>query len=1014
MTVPQKPCWQRVNAHAVIRPDAEKIKDSVFSAVHTDFGVPLRTPTGKLAERTVAMEEFLENFLSRDRNHVQVAVLGESGAGKSHFIQWLRLAIPQDPSRRVITIPKAGTSLRGIIERLIDELPEDVQVEFQASLNTAGQSSLPRAGQFDSLLNNIALAVQHNERREEILSNAELADEVCECIPKMFYDVTLREDYWHQKGGVIEDLVNHVFSTPSEYRPATERREFTRSDLPLDGSWRRKVSDRKTLHALDLFLDEGDVGIDASIKVVNASLDTAIVRTLSFTGDRLINLMIHLRHYFHSKGQELVLLIEDLARLQGIDNALLQALIEAPDDDTCTVRWAAAVTTGYYRRLPDTVHTRMSYVVDMNIPQDESDQTGVGMEGLARMASRYLNAVRLGIDALETSELKGAPRVEGTRNYCDSCSEYREACHSTFGAVDGYGLFPFTRQALWNMSVRTKVFKDDRSFNPRALQNHVLKPILDEHHHDLELGRFPDGRLLDYMGGKTLSEHQEARIERSDSDFKRRICLLDLWDGRKLVVNLPEGIHQAFQLQPLPENVLDDSGDENAGAGDKPPGESQFITQSQFAAIELKLLELSKWRDNGSISQGLAQDVRDELHPLIVDAIDWDAYGWYKTSFTKYFKPGDISLLRQVTQRKVRLLHICLPIDEDDAAEFRRTVIALEALLKARQAGGFKFEGGAESLAYLMELVDKCAESLIEQIESNISGDKNWNPQLSSAQLMIISSQLNSTKAYEDGINEILERSFVAGTNTLQKDDSLQPLRKKLRGGREAAEEFLMSLIRGFKGGKGGQTFVDPRPILDAIKSLRQSAWTLDQSKPDSAPAFQQELVEAYTAAKDMLSTVVVEEYEWYRSTVEKIDAALGAEATVKEWKAALEAAETEASKLGLAIGRKRLNNRLSELRVQAAQEALVHARRIVAFEQSSEALPYMARERRSQLLALFAAVEEAETFLDDCEAKLEERKDTMSDAHKRSVQAQQDCVNALDRIVTCLEQLGGATDGTD
>ena len=63
-----------------------------------------------------------------------------------------------------------------------------------------------------------------------------------------------------------------------------------------------------------------------ALRIINRNLAKATSRTLSFSGDRVEELMGRLRTHLKKQGRELVLLVEEFARLQGIDRALLQAI----------------------------------------------------------------------------------------------------------------------------------------------------------------------------------------------------------------------------------------------------------------------------------------------------------------------------------------------------------------------------------------------------------------------------------------------------------------------------------------------------------------------------------------------------------------------------------------------------------------------------------------------------------------------------------------------------------------
>ena len=76
--------------------------------------------------------------------------------------------------------------------------------------------------------------------------------------------------------------------------------------------------------------------------------------------------MTRLRSYLKMQGQELVLLVEEFARLQGIDRALLQAITSQGDDRQCKMRTAIAVTTGFFQSVAETAYMRTTHIVDMD------------------------------------------------------------------------------------------------------------------------------------------------------------------------------------------------------------------------------------------------------------------------------------------------------------------------------------------------------------------------------------------------------------------------------------------------------------------------------------------------------------------------------------------------------------------------------------------------------------------------------------------------------------------------
>ena len=134
-------CWDPGAVRQVINPFAEHIPDSLFRAVHSDWDLMVASPVGKsfqeiddssYEERTPVA--FLEDFLREDRPHALAAILGETGSGKSHLVHWMRLNMKEDGRRLVLVVRKSGTSLRAIVQMLIDKLPSDEQQSFLDAL----------------------------------------------------------------------------------------------------------------------------------------------------------------------------------------------------------------------------------------------------------------------------------------------------------------------------------------------------------------------------------------------------------------------------------------------------------------------------------------------------------------------------------------------------------------------------------------------------------------------------------------------------------------------------------------------------------------------------------------------------------------------------------------------------------------------------------------------------------------------------------------------------------------
>src|SRR5689334_8364954 len=131
-------CWDPSEARRVMNPFAEHIPDSLFRAIHSDWALQVSPPVCTSFQQIttasftqMSPEDLLADFLREDRPHALAAILGTTGSGKSHLVHWLRLNIKPDDKRVVLVVKKSGTSLRKIVEMIIDELDPAEQQGFR-------------------------------------------------------------------------------------------------------------------------------------------------------------------------------------------------------------------------------------------------------------------------------------------------------------------------------------------------------------------------------------------------------------------------------------------------------------------------------------------------------------------------------------------------------------------------------------------------------------------------------------------------------------------------------------------------------------------------------------------------------------------------------------------------------------------------------------------------------------------------------------------------------------------
>jgi hypothetical protein len=968
-------CWRAADVAEIINPEAEVVSPRIFRAVHSPFELRVSGPVGTEFQnirpenyRSMTQEELLEDFLRPDVPYRRMAVFGRSGSGKSHLIHWLKLQIPNTPERRIVVVPKMGTSLRAILEMLIDELPPDQQVAFREALNKTGDSAATRSGQKTRLLNELAIAISERQPRPNS-PDLDLERELIQVLPHLFNDVHFRQKYFLSDGTIISDLVDHVFAVPTAYRPVEQRRSFKLDDLPVDV---RDLGDAAKLagDAL-LYLQSVPIAPQLAVDLVNASLDTAIARALSFSGERLVSLMADLRRHLRTQGRELVLLIEDFARVQGLDRALLQAMIEQNGHDLCRLRWAIAVTTGFFSQIIDTVYTRIDLFVNMDRSAGRQASDDVRPKAVSDFAGPYLNAVRLGIGRLGGPE--DADAGSPSDNACEGC-DHQTICHETFGVSrHGYGLYPFTRQALWNMAQRVDENVEE-AFNPRTVQKGVLIPTLSDAATALAVGAFPPAELLSQLGGyRALDPAARDELRRRVGPEEGRLgTLLELWDGSGKVVNLPEALRDAFSAPAIPDA---------AERGTEKPEEPVAEVKATFDTRSAEEREIDAWARGGPLDK-MVNKLRPLIFEALSDSIDWDGLGLERTRFCsadgpRAFRRVSINFARQGVAQQKPVVKLEIPREGATPAEFDRAAIALSGLWRASRSGTWAFAGGPNALAAYLECLSEWQRVVVDQIQALVTPRQGWDPVQSAVELLAIGCAINGRiKAEADQVSDLSQLLEEAWTDDIAAvSPELCKVYQTLSSRREDLRIAVRALCSAGKGGMAG-ALINPSRVLAALKSLRANGWRLAQTPPSDLEIDPfRKCAELYRTIQATLEPAAIAERAARLNWMKEMEQAFGEakRAAILETFGTIRFAVVDAGFGGNAS--RRLEEALDEFGKVQFDDAFAAVRALDANPDAVSALPAYARGRAGAIAASRRLAEAAEIFLSQTEGQLAEER---------------------------------------
>lgn len=962
-------CWEPSAVRQVINPFAEHIPDSLFRAVHSEWDLQVTPPVGQRYQEITAAAwapmtpaDFLFDFLRQDRPHALAAILGDTGSGKSHLVHWMRLHVRDDAQRMVLVVRKSGTSLRAIVREIIGKLPPDQQHGFLETFNLAGDAAMTPEGRRRELLHHLGQAI----REDKPTSSAdELEEALIEVLPNLFQDPYMQKEHFLRDGRVAAEIVDHIFEQSRADDRPDRRRVFAADDLVLGGQDYLNAT-KLAQHAIQL-IEADPENLPAAIRVINRNLDKAVARTLSFSGDRVEELMAGLRRYLKSQGRELVLLIEEFARLQGIDRALLQAITTQGDSGQgetglCRMRTAIAVTPGFFESVEDTAYRRTTHIVDMNRSVGHTQGQTPTSASLASFSAKYLNAVRLGREKIERWSESAQPG-EMAPSQCTQCPLVVE-CHATFGDVDGYGLYPFTEQALWIGADRVDRSQSGR-LNPRTVQNDLLVEVLDTFAPSIAAGEYPPPRLLEKLGGvKQLPLAAETQLKRQNPQVAERwMALLELYDGTGAVINLPESLRDAFTVPKIPEASEFPLVDVPVSPSTRPASVSAVTVDADDLAIQT-------WIRGDGLDATVAQNLRELIYAAVVEAIDWDMLGLSRTFFAgagrAFQQRTGIYFVRQNTKRAT-YAQVQLEVDADP-----QTGQALQGLLHAAKNGfRWQFDGADRALTSFLDCVELWAKQVEQQLQKLSAPSDAWRQADAAINLLCVGAAIGGRLKATPTAAELIDAAFGNWPDDpAPTTGQLRALYAKLLRHREELIDTARSQASSLKGGRYG-AMLDPRRVLGPIRQLRRAKWRLGLKPPVDDKSM---LASLYREVTEVLPVAAGAERSQRLLWLEEMLRAFGDDAT----RATIVATLTNARQAVLDAGipaqnsSRPLQDALDAFQTVQFDASISAARTLLETEDAVALLPEYGRGRANAVTAGTALRLAAEKFLDSVERDLQ------------------------------------------
>lgn len=717
-------CWRQDAVLATTPRDAASLGDGHFQAVHHPLRLRRRRLDQRESGRWVDEAEIVRALQGalRPDGYLFIPIVGGSGTGKSHLVRWVRDQTASVPDWEPRYLPKNRTGIRQAIEIIIRGLAGPRIDEAREALQSAPAHTESDEVLADRLLDELALLITHADELPSAAGDTEprqlqIRRKLQRELPDVLRDPVVRRKL-AAPGAVIPRLVGlAIRGRQAGDGLDDDATRFLASDLPLTFE---EIGDASK-GARDLLRQLATISdlVDAAVAIINDALPIAEKRVVVSGHVDLVEVFRDVRRALFDDGKQLVLFIEDLTVLHGVEREFLDAIVEPAHSDDgvmCALRVIFAVTEGHFDDL-DTVRTRCDDAYWLDAPYGEG---GVDPEEAVSFLGRYLNSSRIEPSAVEEA-WSARSGVEWLPNACTPC-QHREVCHDTFGASEeGFGIYPLNRHAAGRF---LEALSSDR-FDPRDVVRELINRFLLQGAADMDQSAFPSDNALSTFDRTTepLLPLLAAEIHgRRPIDHERLINTLRYWSEPGSPTSVRAEALEAFALdiETSELSALQELAPTSPRPGPHAGPEAGERSRPTRDTIDARLrnpwrahfAELTQWGTGRDLSAAATRALRNLIHKTVVGNLEVGASPVHlgqEFSSRRFKADTHIALVGTVTQQNVDAAVIVVERDETNAA-------ALQGLILEAELDTSGFSESALYRRRVADLIDSWTESVTRRL----------------------------------------------------------------------------------------------------------------------------------------------------------------------------------------------------------------------------------------------------------------------------------------------------------
>ena len=719
---------------SVVKPDSITASQGDFLVTHVEIKklVLLNkfefVPSSK--KYTTENEIYKQIVLNPDNKHQFIVVYGQSGTGKSHLIRWFeakfRADMPEDEV--VLFIRRSDNTLKGTIRQLLQK-PEVQGISDKEIIKRLSNASaaVPEDKLKDMIYHNFIIEIDNDNDEQDIAINN---------IKRKRLVAFLNNDTIHKHmmavGGPIERIYSKVAEnskvdtdTIAQFKPE----DFLVSvDLyeEMDQAGADPKADKmaKAMMANDAFEDA-----KLFSDYLNQFVSIVIQRCAGIEPGDFEQVFMDIRRELFRLGKNLTLFIEDVTSFTGVDNALLNALMEEHNDrDICRISSIVGGTNAYINDCFRQNHldrvTKYVY-----IPDDVFDE-----DGIFEFVGRYLNAMSLPVDVisewLSTKALAGEYPVH-------EVVEGKEWEYIQIGYGKQLCLYPFSKNSIRYL-YKNELTRGHQT--PRYIIRDIIEPVVSDLIHNgmafpsIKYNLVNINSTLNFIVHNQIKDNEEAdRVFRFMSIWGNNDPTQFELDGVTYIAGLPKYIYeelgmpivnlQATTAKPGPEPKKEPSKETH----DEPKHDPAILVpQEKQKKLDDATVILTQWANGQQINlsttggaQGTIRAAREDMNDFIFSAINWQIEGVPLDNVTKV-KASKYKLIALENQTKGDGYYI-LPANWDSLS-------LLCAFIRWKEFGNHSWEySGSDFDVYLITSWIARNKNEIVKAVVNYDEDKQTN-----------------------------------------------------------------------------------------------------------------------------------------------------------------------------------------------------------------------------------------------------------------------------------------------